>query len=249
MPSARENGLKILETLLVGALRTPLLRRAAEPLLRYAMAAARGAMKRAQPLTVRPRNWSNAELRAVGALYDGRVINVSGWRDEDKAGGHYCDYFPAAAAYAVSNFSGARGVSDGEGEVFLDLEADPPDELVRRFQVAFNHTTLEHVYDIRRAVASICALADDSVILVTPFLQAVHYEEGAFGDYWRPTPMALQRMLKEQGFETIYQSCNDNPWYIVYVFTVASRNPERWRGKLPARSPADRVGTIHFGLA
>lgn len=29
-------------------------------------------------------------------------------------------------------------------------------------------------------------------------------------------------LLEEQGFSVRYQSTNDNPWYIVYVFTVAS---------------------------
>ena len=203
------------------------------------------AMRRARRDTVRPRDWSNAELRRVAGIYDGAVINVSGWKDEDKAGGHYRDYFPAAESYAVSNYSGDRGTADNDSAVFLDLERELPHDLAGRYQVAFNHTTLEHVYDIRRAVANLCALSSDTVILVTPFLQGVHFIAGSFGDYWRPTPMCLTRLLAEHGYTTVYQSCNDNPWYVVYVFTVAARDPVKYRGRLPDfAEPA--AGVRHF---
>lgn len=239
--------MRLVETLLSGALRLPLLGRGVERVVEGLHRIIVGAMRRARRELVRPRDWSNAELRRVGWLYDGAVINVSGWRDEDKAGGHYRDYFTAASSYAVSNYSGDRGATDGADGVFIDLEGDLPPELAGRYQVAFNHTTLEHVYDIRRAVANLCALSSDTVILVTPFLQGVHFIEGSFGDYWRPTPMCLTRLLAEHGFTTVYQSCNDNPWYIVYVFTVAARDPARYRDCLPGFSEP-LAGTRHFGL-
>lgn len=237
--------LKLFETLLSGALRLPLAGRWVERGLEALLRSTVRAVRRARRDLVRPRDWSNAELRCVAGLYTGRVINVSGWRDEDKAGGHYRDYFANAATYEVSNYIGDRGTEDGAGGVFLDLEGAVPGELAGRYQVVFNHTTLEHVYDIRRAVANLCALSDDTVILVTPFLQGVHFIAGSFGDYWRPTPMCLTRLLAEQGFVTVYQSCNDNPWYVVYVFTVAARDPSRYRGRLPDfAEPA--AGVRHF---
>ena len=174
------------------------------------------------------------------------AINVSGWRDEDKVGSHYRDYFTHASGYDISNFSGDRGTAGGVGDVFLDLEDDVAEELRNRYQVAYNHTTLEHIYDIRRAVANICALSHDAVILVTPFLQAVHFIEGSFGDYWRPTPMCLVRLLEESGFVTVYQSCNDNPWHIVYVFTVAVRDPLRYAGHFPSFVQPPVAGLRHF---
>lgn len=239
--------MRIFETLLSGTLRLPLL----GPLLEHGLEALHRttvrAMRRARRDRVRPRDWSNAELRRVADLYDGAVINVSGWRDEDKAGGRYRDYFGNASSYAVSNYSGDRGTADGDGAVFLDLEGELPPELAGRYQAVFNHTTLEHVYDIRRAVANLCALSNDTVILVTPFLQGVHFIPGSFGDYWRPSPMCLTRLLAEQGFTTVYQSCNDNPWYVVYVFTVAARDPEKFRGRLPQfTEPA--AGVRHFAI-
>ncbi|MDO9450725.1 MAG: hypothetical protein Q7J21_09590 [Rugosibacter sp.] len=83
-------------------------------------------MKRVARDEVRPRNWSNAELRKLAPLFDGAVINVSGWRDEDKTGGHYRDYFHSAKSYGLSNYRGKSGITGAESEVFIDLEADLP---------------------------------------------------------------------------------------------------------------------------
>jgi hypothetical protein len=61
-------------------------------------------MKRAYKTSVRPHNWSNEELRKFAHIYHGSVINVNGWKDEDKTGGHYCDYFCNAASYSISKY-------------------------------------------------------------------------------------------------------------------------------------------------
>jgi hypothetical protein len=238
----------MVETLLVGLLKIPLLGRWLESLCAWQYRLLAAAMRRARRHSVRPREWSNGELAKVAGVFDGAVINVSGWRDEDQRGGHYRDYFNNAAGYSVSNFRGARGMEDeAEAGVFIDLEAKLPENLRRQYQVAFNHTTLEHVFQIEQAIENICALSDDTVILVTPFLQSVHFEEGAFGDYWRPTPMCLNRLLEAQGFTTIYQSANDTPWHYVYVFTVASRDPKRNIGLSdPLKIPL--VGSGHFSV-
>lgn len=241
--------MKLFETLLTGGMRLPLVGGPIRRGLEAAQRASANAMKRVDRDFVRPRNWSNAELRRFAPYYNGAAINVSGWRDEDKQGGHYRDYFAAAASYAVSNFSGERGITEGSDEISLDLEAPFPRELEGRYQVAFNHTVLEHVFDIRTAIANICRLSHDTVILVTPFLQPVHYIAGSFGDYWRPTPMCLERLLRDNGFEVIYQSSNDNPWYIVYVFTVATRHPDKHRGRLPQGRHRVETGLHHFGFA
>ena len=241
--------MKIIETILTGLMRIPLFGRFIQSSLFNLQRSTANAMKRVARNETRPRDWSNAELRRFTALFDGPVINVSGWRDEDKIGGHYRDYFPAAASYAVSNYRGESGITGAAGEVFIDLEADLPPELVGQYQVAFNHTVLEHVFDIKKAIANICALSHDTVILVTPFLQQVHYIEGSFGDWWRPTPMCIERLLAEQGFLVVHQSSNDNPWYVVYVVTIACRNPEKYRPHGLFSKTAKAVGAIHFGLS
>lgn len=241
--------MKIPETLLTGLMRLPLVGKLVQQGVLAGHHISVNAMKRIDCDEVRPRNWSNAELRKFAPLFDGAVINVSGWRDEDKTGGHYRDYFTAATSYNISNYRGESGITGADGEVFIDLEADLPQELAAQYQVAFNHTVLEHVFDIRKAIANICALSHDTVILVTPFLQQVHYIENSFGDWWRPTPMCIERLLEEQGFQVIHQSSNDNPWYIVYVVTVACRNPEKYRRRQAFSKTAKDTGVIHFGLA
>src|SRR5258706_3556650 len=107
--------MSILEALLTGMLRLPLLGAGVERSLCGLRRAATGAMRRYARDRVRPREWSNAELRKFAPQFSGPVINVSGWRDEDKTGGHYRDYFPAASDYAVSNYSGERGICRGHG--------------------------------------------------------------------------------------------------------------------------------------
>ena len=237
-----------METLFVGLMRLPLVGKLMISLFGILFRFFARVMRRVDRHTVRPREWSNRELAKVAGVFDGAVINVSGWRDEDQRGGHYRDYFPRAASYVVSNFRGTRGMeADDPNAVFIDLEGELQDELKGRYQVAFNHTTLEHIFEIRKAIANICALSSDTVILVTPFLQAVHFEPGAFGDYWRPTPMCLNRMLEDNGFTTVYQTCNDTPWHYVYVFTVACRNPKRPIGiDVPLNVPV--VGSGHFSV-
>ena len=182
------------------------------------------------------RNWSNIELKRWGKLLPGSVINVSGWKDGDRANGFYRDYFVQCTQYAVSNIKGARGHEADSGlrekgiqEIFLDLTKPLPNELKQQFDVAFNHTTLEHIFDIEVAFKQLCDLSKDIVIIVVPFLQSVHFIEGSFSDFWRPTPFAMEALFKKNGFEILYQSNNDNPVNNVYLFCVATRNADKWR--------------------
>lgn len=173
-----------------------------------------------------PRVWSNRELRKFAHLFRGNVANVSGWKDIDKEGGRYRDYFVNADSYTITNFKAeARGLQGFEGEIFLDLEQDLPEGLARRFDAVFNHTTLEHVYAVKKGFANLCELSRDVVIVVLPFLQQYHTD---YGDYWRFTPLAIRRLFEENGFEVLYQSFNDHSRSSVYVFTIASRRPEKW---------------------
>lgn len=237
----------ILESVITGLLRLPVVAPAFRSLCITFSKSIRRSMQRAYRNQVRPREWSNQQLALLAHAFTGDVINVSGWRDEDKRGRKYRDYFVNANSYCVSNFSGTKGTTDGEKGIFLDLEGEIPAELRGRFQVAFNHTTLEHIYEIRKAVQNICLLSHDSIILVTPFLQAEHYEDGVFGDYWRPTPMCLAKMLGQEGFSVVYQAVNDTPWDIVYVFTMASRAPEKHAEILPPNRKMPReAGLKHF---
>jgi hypothetical protein len=182
------------------------------------------------------RRWSNADLRRWAPLFEGDFINVSGWMDQDKEGGEYRSYFTRARSYSISNVPGERGATGRAGELRIDLAAPLAAELREAYDVVFNHTVLEHLFDIRLGVANLCGLSRDVVVSVTPFIQVVHWEPGAFSDYWRPTPFAMERMLGENGFEVVYSSHNDNSLHSVYLLTIASRRPERWRSRFPAKA-------------
>ena len=174
-----------------------------------------------------PRIWSNAELRRFAHLFRGDIVNVSAWRDEDKEGGTYARYFRNAASYRKTNYlpeqRGHQGTAD---EIFLDLAAALPPDLDRGFDVVFNHTTLEHVFDFRKAFANLCRMSRDAVILVVPWMQQMHSQ---YGDYWRFSPLAIDRLFTEEGFRTAYLSFNRQPRTSVYVFAIATLHPDRWR--------------------
>ncbi|SMC17672.1 hypothetical protein SAMN02746041_00366 [Desulfacinum hydrothermale DSM 13146] len=174
-----------------------------------------------------PRYWSNRELAKFAPLFEGHVVNASAWKDEDKEGTHYRDYFVKANTYWITNWkSQAKGFQGYENEIFLDLEQDLPHDLLDRFDVVFNHTTLEHIFDARKAFQNICLMTRDVVIVCVPFLQPYHTN---YGDYWRFSPLAVRRLFKKNGLEVLYLSYNDHRMSSVYVFAIGSKQPEKWK--------------------
>lgn len=190
------------------------------------------------------RIWSNQELDRFAPLFEGDIVNVSGWQDVDKQGRHYSDYFKSARSYTITNYkSEARGFQGMPGEIFLDLIQPLPAELRDRFDVVFNHTVLEHIYEVHAAFRNLCAMSKDVVVLVVPFLQPMHSN---YGDYWRFSPMAVQRLFAENGLKLMYCSFNRQPQASIYLFAIAAKHPERWQGRIPeqtsyldARHPLD----------
>lgn len=177
-----------------------------------------------------PRKWSNKELREISHIFTGDVVNVSAWKDIDKEGSEYKDYFKNAKSYSITNYyEEERGYQGYEGEMFLDLEETLDDSLRANFDVVFNHTVLEHIYYVQKAFTNLCEMTRDIVILVVPFIQHRHAD---YGDYWRFTPLGINRMFKERGMEIIYLNFNDHSNASVYIFAVASKNKEVWRGDI-----------------
>ncbi|WP_174412692.1 methyltransferase domain-containing protein [Thermococcus eurythermalis] len=174
-----------------------------------------------------PRMWSNNELKKFAHLFSGRVINVSGWKDIDKEGSRYKDYFVNAEEYWISNYkSEYRGFQGTlENEIFLDLTQPLPKELRHKFDVVFNHTTLEHIFDVFTAFKNLCELSKDIVIIVVPFIQEQHAD---YGDYWRFTPLAIRELFKRNGLELIYINFNDWSNSSIYIFAIGSRHPDKW---------------------
>lgn len=178
------------------------------------------------------RVWSNKELYRIASIFGGKVINVSAWNDQDKQGNRYRDYFVNCSEYHVSNFSDSKGVQGLDNEIFIDLQKEISPDLAQQFDVVFNHTTLEHVYDFMTAFSNLVKLSKDIVILVVPFSQTNH--GNSIPDYWRFTPQSLNKMFLDNGMEVIYSSYNNDKNAGIYLFYVASKGPFRWeKSKLP----------------
>ncbi len=198
-----------------------------------------------------PRLWANDQLARFAPLFDGHVVNVSAWRDEDKDGRHYRDYFTAAASYEITNYKAeARGLQGVDGEIYLDLAQPLDANLADRWDLVFNHTTLEHVYDLQMAFANLCRATRDVVVLVVPFLQPFHAD---YGDYWRMSPLAVSKAFATNGLETLYCNYNTHKRASVYVFAIASKQPHRWREPIhAATAPRDSdrdIANDHAGNA
>ena len=178
------------------------------------------------------RHWSNRQLRKIASQFVGDVVNVSAWDDRDKEGHHYKEYFANASSYSYTNHAGYRGFQSLPNEHRLDLTGEVPEELKRRFDVVFNHTTLEHIFDVRKAFAALCELSKDVVIVVVPFAQTQH-ESVDWKDYWRFTPTCLRELYEENGLSVVYEAASSFRNSAVYVLSVASRHPHFWEGRLP----------------
>jgi hypothetical protein len=183
------------------------------------------------------RIWSNKELKKFAHLYDGNIVNVSGWKDSDKDGSFYKTYFKKAKSYSITNYkSEAMGFQGTEGEIFLDLTAELPNELEQKFDTVFNHTVLEHIFEVQKAFENLCKMSSDTVILVLPFLQQMHAD---YGDFWRFTPTCMQKLFEKHGFKVLYSSFNGQLDASVYVFMIASRKPEKWTSVITGQFDAD----------
>ena len=178
-----------------------------------------------------PRVWSNGELKKIAPLCKGSVINVSAWKDEDKEGDYYKNYFSGADSYVMSNYKAeARGFQGVENEFFLDLTADLPEELMQKFDVVYNHTSLEHIFEVDKAFHNLCSMSKDLVILVVPFMQEMH---GEYGDFWRFTPQCMSKLYEKNKLEMIYCNFNDEPNTSVYILTIGAKNPAKWKNVFP----------------
>ena len=169
------------------------------------------------------RIWSNKMLSKYATFFEGDICNISGWLDEDKEGKKYSDYFENKKNYYITNYGGWRGFSGTEGEIFLDLEKELPKELEKRFDVTFNHTTLEHIYDVKKAFENICKMTKDVSIIIVPFLQEAHISE-SYKDFWRFTPFVMERMYEENNFSLVVCEHNNEFNTATYLFCIAIRN-------------------------
>ena len=177
------------------------------------------------------RIWSNKILGEIAPLFDGDIINVSGWQDSDKRGRFYKDYFTNASSYTISNYSGDMGYQNKEREILLDLEKELDKSLLSKFDVVLSHTVLEHIFEVEKAFHNLCLMSRDIVIVVVPFLQEMHYTDD-YKDYWRFTPFALRAMFQKNSMKLIFIEANDEKNKSIYVLAVGSKDPLKWKNRL-----------------
>jgi len=183
---------------------------------------------------INPRIFSNEMLRKYADFFDGSVINVSGWDDRDCENGFYKDYFKNISSYCVSNVSdedkGLGTVAEsGVKEIEIDLIKPISEEYKNKFDVVFNHTTLEHVIDVQTAFKNLCELSRDAVIIVVPVIQQLHIR--SFGDYWRITTLGIAKLFMQNGFTPLVIKTNDQSFAPIYCFAIGVRNPEKYKDK------------------
>lgn len=174
-----------------------------------------------------PRLWSNSELRRFAPLFKGSVVNISGWNDDDKEGHKYHEYFSNASEYAITNYGkdSDRGVQGFEGEIMLNLEKDLPTSLLQKYDVAFSHTVLEHIFDAHKAFATICKISKNFVITVVPYIQQLHGISDEVGDYWRFTPLTMKELYEENGLKLRYCSANGHTaTSSIYLFCIGNKD-------------------------
>jgi hypothetical protein len=162
------------------------------------------------------------------------VINVSGGRDIDKEGRVYRDYFPNAKSYTLSNYILEFQGSNSYNEIKLDLSFPIPydSSLIKKYETVLSHTVLEHIYEVDQAIENLCRLSNDIVITVVPFLQEFHHVPGQYFDYWRISPHSLVLSFGKHGFKTLYTNWNEDPFGNIYIFHIASCQPEKWVDKI-----------------
>jgi hypothetical protein len=181
--------------------------------------------------------WSNSELRKFAPFFTGRVVNISGWNDSDKEGNKYSEYFANASAYSITNYldDAERGAQGFKGEIKLNLEEELPKNLIKKYDVAFTHTVIEHIYDVHKAFSNICKISKNTVITIVPYIQQLHGMEGDVGDYWRFTPLTMKRLYEENGLKLRYCSSNGKAAKSsIYLFCIGYRD-DIYDKKIPYR--------------
>jgi hypothetical protein len=199
------------------------------------------------------RHWSNDELKYCISYLDNyeSVINISGWKDEDKEGDFYKNYFLNAKIYHISNFPNdhAKGIMD-INDIKIDLSKKIDISLHNKYNIVFNHTVLEHVEDPVFAFSEMSNLTNDLMITVIPWVQQLHFIENQFGDFYRFSPMLMRKLYLDNGFTILYENFMPNfanECYLIYVGTKKINNHKSFPQNLkPISYLNGKVGHMGF---
>ena len=88
------------------------------------------------------------------------------------------------------------------------------------------------------------------MVVVVPFLQQMHGDYGpeGYADFWRFTPLAMERMFRADGFEILLLDYNREPSTSVYLFVIAGKNPSTWADDFPCSYEFKDPGTTRDGF-
>lgn len=70
-------------------------------------------------------------------------------------------------------------------------------------------------------------MSRDAVLIVVPWAQVAH-PSSSFGDFWRFSPEAVQRLFEAEGFAPLYISGSPMRQAAIYVLGLGVRNADRW---------------------
>jgi hypothetical protein len=203
----------------------------------------------------KPRLRTNVILERFAHMFSGKIINVSGSSDSDKnsslydyyvgnydSGKKYKEYFINSDSYTVSNYPNDKTEYslDKTDMIFLDLEETLSEKTYMKYDVVFNHTVFEHIFDIFTAFKNLCLLSNDIVIFVVPQFQRIHDYHRGYKDYWRFTPFAVDKLFEESGFTVLYRETTVGFSESMYLFYIATRNPNKWKDKFPELMRPDK---------
>ena len=88
-------------------------------------------------------------------------------------------FFQMLKVFLLLTFLGTEGSNNKKlkSQYNLDLEKKLDKSLINKFDVVFNHTTLEHIYDVELAIKNLSLMTKDIVIVVVSFIQEQHFDK------------------------------------------------------------------------
>jgi SAM-dependent methyltransferase len=175
------------------------------------------------------RRESNAVLRRICAPLTGRVFSIGSGHDMDKEGGLYREYFPACDSYIRLDFDGCN-FPDIVGDA-QNMRGLVPD---RSCDVVFSIWALEHIPDVRAAVAEIRRILRPGGAFV--FGLPLNVDFHAFPhDYHRFTLDGIRELFRGAfHIEEVYSIGNETPFALDPRLSLI--------GARTATAPASYVG-------
>lgn len=133
--------------------------------------------------------------RFLGGFRQGRILEIGGGLRP------YAHLVPGTRHWSLDPYGLEGEFGYRSKSIKYDGTRFPPK--TAGFDAIFHTEVMEHIYDTR-AFLSECARVlrpGGAMFFTVPFAARFHYQPH---DYWRFTPSALERLLREGGFRVVY---------------------------------------------